>query len=143
MYRSDKFTPKSFVSHAANGATNELETIDMLPKLNGKVLITKELAPLVRGRTEEMQENFSVIISVPDGKGFQSDSGMRDRRGYDGPIVFNWLGATTPLPAATHRMMAQLGTRWLFYEVPSKEPREEELVEYCRPNDRQEREGAA
>jgi hypothetical protein len=87
-----------------------------------------------------MQENFSVIISVLDGKGFLSDSGMRGRRGYDGPIVFNWLGATTPLPAATHRMMAQLGTRWLFYEVPSNEPTEDECVEYAERDEASEAE---
>ena len=131
VYRSDKFTPKAFVSHAANVKGSQRLMNDLLPKLENKVLVTKELAPIFRGREEEMQANFSVLISVLDGKGFTSDSGMCGQRGYDRPIVFNWIGATTPLPASTHRLMSQLGTRLLFYEVPAITPTEEELVAYA------------
>ena len=135
VYRSDKFSPKSFVTHAAALASNELDARDLLPRLANKVLVTKELAPIFRGREEELQSNFSVLISVLDGKGFTSDSGMRGQRGYDTPILFNWLGATTPLPPTTHRMMAQLGTRLLFYEVPAIEPTEEQLMDYAEKDD--------
>jgi hypothetical protein len=135
VYRSDKFTRKAFVSHACNVKADELSKIDLLPKLENKVLITKELAPIFRGRTEELQDNFSTLISVLDGKGFTSDSGMRGRRGYQRSIVFNWLGATTPLPASTHRLMSQLGTRLLFYEIPRLELTEEELLAYAARDD--------
>ncbi len=135
VYRSDKFTPRSFVSHAANVKLEDMPKLDMLPKLENKVLITKELAPILRGRVEELQENFSILTSVLDGKGFLSDSGMHGRRGYDRPILFNWIGATTPLPASTHRLMSQLGTRLLFFEVPAKPPSLEELKAYLRNND--------
>jgi hypothetical protein len=131
IYRSDKFTPKSFVSHAASVKAEKLSEVDLLPRLENKVLVTKELAPLFRGRQEELQDNFSTLISVLDGKGFTSDSGMRGRRGYERSILFNWLGATTPLPASTHRLMSQLGTRLLFYEVPAQQPTEEELLIYA------------
>jgi len=135
VYRSDKFTPKAFVSHAANVPSNQVEERDLLPKLENKVLVTKELAPIFRGREEELQSNFSVLISVLDGKGFTSDSGMRGQRGYEKPLLFNWIGATTPLPATTHRLMAQLGTRLLFYEVPAVEPTEDQLMEYAEKDD--------
>ncbi|HEY4359513.1 MAG TPA: hypothetical protein VGN17_01015 [Bryobacteraceae bacterium] len=135
VYRSDKFTPKAFVSHAASVSTEDLSGIDLLPKLENKVLVTKELAPILRGREEELKENFSTLISVLDGKGFTSDSGMRGQRGYDKPLLFNWIGATTPLPASTHRLMAQLGTRLLFFEVPAVEPTEDELLAYAERND--------
>lgn len=135
VYRSDKFTPKSFVSHAANVEADSLAGIDLLPRLRDKVLLTKELAPILRGRTEELTDNFSILIAVLDGKGFTSDSGMRGRRGYQETIVFNWIGATTPLPAATHRLMSQLGTRLLFYEVPAVEPTKEELLAYAERDD--------
>ena len=123
------------MTHAAALASNELDARDLLPRLANKVLVTKELAPIFRGREEELQSNFSVLISVLDGKGFTSDSGMRGQRGYDTPILFNWLGATTPLPPTTHRMMAQLGTRLLFYEVPAIEPTEEQLMDYAEKDD--------
>ena len=131
VYRSDKFTPKAFVTHTANVKKGELAKMDLLPKLHGKVLVTKELAPIFRGREEELRENFSILISVLDGKGFTSDSGMRGKRGYERAILFNWIGATTPLPPATHRLMSQLGTRLLFFEVPAIQPTEDELLNYA------------
>jgi hypothetical protein len=135
IYRSDKFTPKSFVTHAANVKKEDLEKIDLLPKLKNKILITKELAPIFRGRETEMQENFSILISILDGKGFTSDSGSQGTRGYKEPIVFNWLGATTPLKAQIHRLMSQLGTRLLFFEVPVSEPTDAELLLYAKTNE--------
>jgi hypothetical protein len=78
-----------------------------------------------------MQDNFSMLISVLDGKGFTSDTGMHGQRGYQRNIVFNWIGATTPLPMKVHHMMSQLGTRLLFYEVPANPPTEDELVGYA------------
>lgn len=96
------------------------------------MLVTKELAPIFGGRDEELRDNIAVLISVLDGEGFISDSGMRGRRGYDKAILFNWLGATTPLQARVHRMMAQLGTRLLFFEVPTFELSEAQLLDYAR-----------
>lgn len=135
IYRCDKFTPRAFVSHAANVSNAKLRGIDLLPKLENKTLVTKELSPIFRGREEEMQENFSILIPVLDGKGFVSDSGVRGHRGYEQNIVFNWLGATTPLPRKTHRLMYQLGTRLLFYETPSIEPNEDDLLAYAERDD--------
>lgn len=135
IYRCDKFTPKSFVSHAANVTSAKLKGVDLLPKLQNKTLVTKEMSPLFRGREEEMRENFSTLIAVLDGKGFVSDSGVKGHRGYEQNIIFNWLGATTPLPRETHRLMYQLGTRLLFYETPSIEPTEEALLAYAERDD--------
>lgn len=109
-YRCDKFTPKAFVSHAANVSKDKLSEIDLLPQLRNKVLVTKELAPIFRGRDDELKETFSILIAVLDGKGFSSNSGVQGKRGYEENIVFNWLGATTPLRRDTHRLMYQLGT---------------------------------
>ena len=132
VYRSDKFTPKAFVTHAANIRKQNLAAMDLLPKLQDKVLVTKELAPIFRGREQDMQDNFSILISVLDGKGFTSDSGMHGKRGYEKSIIFNWIGATTPLPPATHRLMSQLGTRLLFYELALAAVTEDELVAYAK-----------
>jgi hypothetical protein len=134
-YRCDKFSPKSFVSHAANVSSAGLKEVDLLPKLKNKTLVTKEMAPIFRGREQEMEENFSTIIAVLDGKGLMTNSGTKGRRGYDGSIIFNWLGATTPLPPKTHRMMSQLGTRLLFYEIPGELPTEEALLAYTEQDE--------
>jgi hypothetical protein len=131
-YRCDKFTPKAFVSHSANVSQDKLAAIDLLPQIKDKVLLTKELAPIFRGREEELKDTFSILIAVLDGKGFSSNSGVHGKRGYEENIVFNWLGATTPLPRGTHRLMYQLGTRLLFFEVPSVAPSDRELLEYTK-----------
>lgn len=134
-HRCDKFTPKSFVSHAANVDRVTLANNDLLPQLEDKVLLTKELAPIFRGREEELKENFAILIAVLDGQGFTSHSGVQGKRGYERRILFNWLGATTPLPRETYRLMYQLGTRFLFYEIDSTPPSDEELFAYASRED--------
>lgn len=119
-HRLDNFTPKSFVTHTANVKKGELENIDLLPKIKDKVLLTKELAPLLRGREEELKANFSILTAVLDGKGYVSSSGTQGVRGYEGAYVFNWLGGTTPIPAKTDSIMAQLGNRLLRYECSNR-----------------------
>jgi hypothetical protein len=56
-------------------------------------------------------------------------------RGYTGSIVFNWLGATTPLPRRAFKHMSQLGTRLLFYETPVVDFDEEDLIAYAERDD--------
>jgi len=135
IIRSDNFTPRAFVSHAANVTSKKLEEIDLLPKIENKVLVTKELAPIFRGKREELVERFSILISVLDGKGLISSSGSKGTRGYDRDINFCWLGATTPLSNDTHKLMAQLGTRMLFYNTDRKEKSIDELLEFAEHND--------
>src|SRR6185503_20814497 len=115
VYRSDVFTPKSFVTSAANLSEAIRKQIDLLPKLKNKYLLTKELAPILRGQEKDLIEMFKILIPILDGKGFVTNTGLASR-GYSKAIVFNWLGATTPLPRKAFRIMNQLGTRLLFYE---------------------------
>lgn len=129
-YRLDMFTPKAFVSHAANVSRDQLEDIDLLPKIKDKTLLTKELAPLFRGREDDLRTNFATLTSVLDGRGHRSASGSQGTRGYAGNFVFNWLGATTPIPAQTDSIMAQLGNRLLRYEIVGEAPSEESLIDF-------------
>src|SRR5262245_5954927 len=41
-YRSDNFTPAAFVSHAANVSSQALASVDLLPRIRHKVLLTPE-----------------------------------------------------------------------------------------------------
>jgi hypothetical protein len=131
VYRLDNFTPHSFVSHAANVKKEDIAKIDLLPQIKDKALLVKELAPLFRGREDELRANFAILTSVLDGKGYVSASGVHGKRGYDGEYVFNWLGATTPIPAKTDSVMAQLGNRILRYEIVGSKQSEDELVEFA------------
>ena len=143
IYRSDKFSPSSFVSHATNVKRRDLGEVDLLPKLQLKVLVTKELAPLFRGREDALVETFSNLCTVLDGKGLTTDSGSHGQRGYKHNIIFNWLGATTPIPASTHALMYQLGTRLLFFEIPADEVPFAELVDYAEDDNSKEAEDSS
>lgn len=140
IYRSDKFTPKAFVSHASTVKRTDLAAIDLLPKLDGRTLVTKELAPLFRGKQTELVDTFANLCTVLDGKGLSTDSGTQGQRGYRRYLIFNWLGATTPVPAETHELMYQLGTRLLFYEIDSVPLTAEDLFNYLKKDESKEAE---
>jgi len=117
FYRTDEFTPASFVSQIANKSEEQLRKVDMLPKIRDKCMITPELAPLFKDDRKQMLKNFGIITRVMDGEGYLRDSGTHGRRGYTGDYNFAWIGGTTPLPASTFRLMGQLGNRLLFYNT--------------------------
>jgi len=132
LFRCDNFTPASFVSHSTSVKRDTLKDIDLLPKIENKSLITKELAPLFRGNRDDLLKTFAILTSVLDGMGYVSQSGVHGTRGYDYPLVFSWLGATTPLPHSIHALMAQLGGRLLFWNMDSQQQSQEELAAFVQ-----------
>lgn len=114
-YRSDKFTPASFVTQSANATKEQLADVDLLPRIRHKVLLTPELSTIFRGKQDELAERFSTITRVLDGQGLMTDSGTHGRRGYEGDYLFSWLGATTPFEPKVWEVMAQLGSRMFFF----------------------------
>jgi hypothetical protein len=128
VYRSDKFTPKSFVSHSASISREKLAEVDLLPRIKHRLFLVPELAPLFGLRNEDLLESFSILTRVLDGQGFESDSGVHGSRGYSGDYLFAWLGCTTPIPHNVWKTMGKLGSRFLFIEMPSGEQSDAELV---------------
>jgi len=126
-FKSDSFTPKSFVSHSANIREEQLSQIDLLPKIKYKVFLVPELAPIFGKRKEDLIENLSVLTRVFDGEGLETDSGARGHRGYVGDYPFIWIGATTPLPTHVWNVMGKLGQRFLFLKIPEKNKTNEDL----------------
>lgn len=131
LLRMDDFTKAAFVSHAAKVSAETLEQHDLLPRVRDKVMLTKELAPLFGEEETRLRDKFATLTSVLDGNGLQSSSGVHGMRGYVGRYVFNWLGATTPIPERTHRVMAQLGNRILLYSINGRPKTEEELMDFA------------
>ena len=130
LFKLSKFTPRAFVSHSADKTKKQLKDIDLLPKLKDKVMVNKELALIFRGKEADLKENFSTLIDVLDGRGYWSSTGAQGLRGYTGKYFFNWLGATTPIPEDTHKLMAQLGPRLLFYEILEDKCSVDELIDF-------------
>jgi len=127
-YLSDNFTPAAFVSHAASVPRQALANVDLLPRIQHKVLLTPELAILFRGKEDELTKRFSIITRVLDGQGLQTDSGTHGQRGYRGDYLFAWLGCTTPLDRGVWRVMAQLGSRLFFWAMDDQEVGESDLL---------------
>jgi hypothetical protein len=120
VYRSDKFTPKSFVSHAASISRERLNEIDLLPRIRHRLFLIPELAPLFGVRNEDLLENFSILTRVFDGSGLSTDSGVHGQRGHTGDYLFAWIGCTTPIEHRVWKTMGKLGSRLLFLEMPAR-----------------------
>ena len=120
IYETDNFTPASFVSHAANVTKDNLREIDLLPKIRKKVLMSKDLSPIFSKREEDLQQQIGILTRVLDGRGYQSDSGVHGKRGYQGDYRFAFLAATTPPDGKVWKVMSKLGPRllWLVVELP-------------------------
>lgn len=132
FYRSDKFTPASFVTHRADLDEEGLAKIDLLPRLKDRTLISRELAPLFTGKRDELMSTFAILTAVLDGKGYMSDSGAHGQRGYSEPINFQWLGATTPLSPEVLSVMATLGPRIVFYDADRPRQSTQALVAFAQ-----------
>jgi hypothetical protein len=128
-YISDDFTPRAFVSHAANVKEKNLEKVDLLPKIKNKLLVTPELAPLFEASKDKLLDNFSMLTRVLDGEGLHRDTGMHGHRGYSGDYKFAWLGATTPLRHGVWQIMGKLGNRLFFKHMESKDRTDDDYLE--------------
>ena len=132
-FYSDNFTPNSLVSH--NSALNEeqLQKIDMLPKMNNKFVLTPELAPLLTSRDDDLRKVIGIITRILDGKGYESDSGAQGHRKYS-DIIFSWIGAAVEIPPNVWNMLSQLGFKIYFFRPDIKEKTIQDLkkIAFCK-----------
>ncbi len=130
VYRSDQFSPAAFVSQSATTASEDLDRVDLLPRIKHKVLLTPDLVTVFRGKPDELTERFSIITRVLDGQGLTRDGGTHGQRGYTGDYLFSWLGCTTPLTDGIWRVMAHLGSRLFFFSLDSvSKPTMDDLIQ--------------
>ena len=131
-YRSDKFTPASFVSQKADVSEEKLGKIDLLPKIRYKCFLTPDMAPNFSGNRDTVQDRLSVMTRVLDGQGLWTDTGAHGGRGYRGDYLFSWIGATTPFHDDVWNIMGSMGSRLFFWPMIEKVLTERELVESQR-----------
>ena len=74
-YFSDKFTPRSFMSHYSNKNGEDLEKLDLLKRIIKKCFIVPDLGVIFGKRKDDVQESLSILTRVLDGDGLTSDSG--------------------------------------------------------------------
>lgn len=117
FYRSDDVTPASFVSHDSSKSEEQLEKIDLLPRIKQKTLISRDMAPWFAGDQEAVYKRMSIMAPLMDGEGYIRDSGSHGRRGYVGKEYrFNFFGATTPLTPRAWKAMGTVGNRFVFHQ---------------------------
>jgi hypothetical protein len=105
-FYTDNFTPKSWISHTTTAETQEeLEIIDMLPKIRNRQLLTPELATLFNLKEDDLRVASGTIIRLADGNGFASDSGAWGHRAY-GETMFTWLGAIVDIPHHVYKVLS-------------------------------------
>ena len=126
-YSSDKFTPASFVSNAANIKKEGLAAIDLLPRIQYRLLLVRDFATLFSKREEDLKELIGILTRVLDGEGLNTDSGVHGQRQYNGEYLFMLLAASTPIPPRVYKIMGNLGSRLFFLSINSHEKTEEEL----------------
>jgi hypothetical protein len=117
-YYTDNFTTKSFVSHNSGLNEEQLQKIDLLPKIKNKCFLTPELAPTFAARDEDLLALLGIMTRVLDGYGYESDTGAQGHRGYNERMMFTWIGAAVDIPFKVHKLMTTLGPRLYFLRVP-------------------------
>jgi hypothetical protein len=131
-FYTDNFTARSFVSHStAVNSKEELEEIDMLPKIKGKLFLTPELSPMFTTKEEDLIQLLGIITRVADGHGYVSDSGAHGHRGYDEDIMFTWTGAAVDIPYKVYKVLGNLGAKLYFYRMKFDEHTTDQLMDYA------------
>ena len=117
-FYTDSFTPNSIVSHNSALTEEQLQEIDMLPKMKDKVFLTPELAPIFTAKEDELQRILGMITRILDGHGFANDSGAHGHRKY-GDTMFVWIGAAVEIPYRVWKVLGNLGHKIYFFRPDS------------------------
>ncbi|MDF0680307.1 MAG: hypothetical protein P0116_05020 [Candidatus Nitrosocosmicus sp.] len=113
VFYTDGFTSSSLVSHNAALNEEQLQKVDMLPKMKSKLVLTPELALFFTGKEEDLQKVMGIITRVLDGHGLENDSGAHGHRQY-GDTMFVWLGAAVEIPFRVWKLLGTLGHKIYF-----------------------------
>jgi predicted transcriptional regulator len=134
-FYTDNFSAKAFVSHSTAVKRQELEEIDLLPKIKNKLFLTPELSPTFTKKDDDLIEILGILTRVLDGQGYESDTGAHGHRGYFGEYMFTWVGAAVDIPYKVHRHLGNLGAKLYFLRLPGIEKEEDEYLEEINKDD--------
>ena len=132
-FYTDNFSAKSFVSHSTAVKREELEEIDLLPKIKNNLFLTPELSPTFAKKDEDLVEILGILTRILDGHGYESDSGAHGHRGYPEDIMFVWIGAAVDVPHKVHKYLGTLGPKLYFLRLPKlKKSEDEYFSDLCK-----------
>ena len=130
-FYSDSFTPNSLISH--NSALNEeqLQKVDMIPKIRNKLVLIPEMASIFTAKEDNLRKMLGHITRLADGHGLESDSGAQGHRKY-GNTFFVWIGAAVEIPPRVWKLLGTLGHKIYFFRAVQSETTEQELLEIIK-----------
>ncbi len=130
IHRLDNLTKHSLISHAANRTEEELmNKIDLLPKLENRVLLVRDFTSLFAKDDNELRPILSDFTRALDGEGLETASGVHGTRGYKKELLFMIAGASIPMTSRVWNLISNLGSRILALYLDIKEDDELTLVE--------------
>ncbi len=98
-----------------------------------------ELSPLFTSKEEDLENIIGMIVRLGDGEGYTSASGAKGTRGYEGPIMFCWLGAAVDIPYKIHKTLSRLGPKMYFLRLPMSVNDEDTLLRTLQQDNFKER----
>ncbi len=134
-FYTDNFTARSFVSHSTTVSKEQLEEIDLLPKIKNKCFLTPELAPTFAAKDDDLIRVLGILTRILDGHGYESDSGAHGHMGYNERMMFAWIGAAIDIPFKVHKLLTTLGPKLYFLRVPKVESKSHEAYYEQMSND--------
>ncbi len=133
-FYSDSFTPNSMISHNSSLSEEQLQNVDMLPKMSNKFVLTPELAPIFTAKDDDLQKVLGIITRIVDGKGYESDSGAQGHRKYS-DIMFSWVGAAVEIQPKVWKLLSQLGFKIYFFRPILQEKSVNDITIIINDND--------
>jgi hypothetical protein len=131
-FYTDNFTARSFVSHSTSvRSREELEEIDLLPKIKDRLFLTPELSPMFTTKEEDLVQLLGIITRIADGHGYLSDSGAHGHRGYDEDIMLSWVGAAVDIPYKVYKILGNLGAKLYFFRMKFDQQTSDQLLNYA------------
>ena len=142
IYTSDNFTPAAFVSHASNVKREDLDKVDLLPRIRYRTLIIRELGSVFGAKDDDLIKSLGILTRVLDGEGLETDSGVHGKRGYKGDYLFMLLAGTPPIAPRVFKVMGNFGSRLFFLALHTPEESDDDLIAQNLGEDRKSKENA-
>ncbi len=132
-FYTDSFTPSSLVSHNSSLTEEQLQKVDMLPKMKDRLVLTPELAPIITAKDDDLQKVLGITTRLLDGHGLENDSGAHGHRKY-GDTMFVWLGAAVEIPPRVWKLLGTLGHKIYFLRPSLRKKTTADLKKIAKTN---------
>lgn len=133
-FYTDSFTPGSLISHNSTLTEEQLQKVDMIPKMKDKLFLAPELAPLFTTKEDDLQKVLGSLTRLLDGHGLENDSGVHGHRRY-GDTMFVGIGAAVEIPPKVWKLLGTLGHKVYFVRPELKEKSVKTLKDIAKKND--------